>query len=276
MPNSVHSGYAVASLQQRCAQILGEGLVQPEVVPPPHGDQVAEPHVGHLVRDDTGAPGPLGPGRAAAEEEAVPQGHASRVLHAAGVEVRDEGLVVLPERISPAELGMVVVEGLAGDPEQIRSLGAEWPREAGPGMQPERDPVVLIEHGHVRPGDQGDQVARQWTGGHDRPHPVVRCRGAVAEDGPASRRPHLQLDPSLEIGLVEAGEPARRRRPGTTWRTGRSGRLPGRPSGTDPRRRARTPSGPRRSACSAAAVRAAGSDRSARPRGRGVHHSATP
>ncbi len=32
----------------------GEGLVEPQVVPPAHGDQVAEPHVGHLVQDRVG------------------------------------------------------------------------------------------------------------------------------------------------------------------------------------------------------------------------------
>ncbi len=32
----------------------GEALVEPEVVPPLHGDHVAEPLVGHLVRDDDG------------------------------------------------------------------------------------------------------------------------------------------------------------------------------------------------------------------------------
>ena len=33
----------------------GERLVQPQVVPPAHGDQVAEPHVRHLVQDRLGA-----------------------------------------------------------------------------------------------------------------------------------------------------------------------------------------------------------------------------
>ena len=32
----------------------GEGLVEPEIVPPLHGDEVAEPLVGDLVRDDEG------------------------------------------------------------------------------------------------------------------------------------------------------------------------------------------------------------------------------
>lgn len=33
------------------ADKLGEGLVQPEVLPPLHSDQISEPHVGHLVQD---------------------------------------------------------------------------------------------------------------------------------------------------------------------------------------------------------------------------------
>ena len=41
----------------------GERLVQPDAVPPPHGDQVAEPHVGDLVADDVGHPLELDPRR---------------------------------------------------------------------------------------------------------------------------------------------------------------------------------------------------------------------
>ena len=32
----------------------GEGLVEPDAVPPLHGHEVAEPHVGELVGDDVG------------------------------------------------------------------------------------------------------------------------------------------------------------------------------------------------------------------------------
>ena len=42
----------------------GEGLVEPDALPPAHGDEVAEPHVGQLVRDDVGHPLQLGSGRA--------------------------------------------------------------------------------------------------------------------------------------------------------------------------------------------------------------------
>jgi len=75
---------------------LGERLVQPEVVPPAHGDQVAEPHVRHLVQDRVGAllvleVGDLRP------EDVVRLGvrDTAEVLHRARVEVRHPELVVL-------------------------------------------------------------------------------------------------------------------------------------------------------------------------------------
>ena len=40
----------------------GEGLVQPDAVPPLHGHEVAEPHVGDLVGDHVGDPLQLGLG----------------------------------------------------------------------------------------------------------------------------------------------------------------------------------------------------------------------
>ena len=41
-------------------QVFGEGFVEPEVVPPPHRDQIAEPHVRHFVRDRPGPHATLG------------------------------------------------------------------------------------------------------------------------------------------------------------------------------------------------------------------------
>ena len=43
----------------------GEGLVEPDPVPPAHRDEVAEPHVRVLVRDDVGDALELGVGRRA-------------------------------------------------------------------------------------------------------------------------------------------------------------------------------------------------------------------
>lgn len=65
------------------AHVLGEGLVEPDVVPPGEGDEVAEPHVGHLVGDDHGAGLALGVGDGGAVDELVAEGDESGVLHGA-------------------------------------------------------------------------------------------------------------------------------------------------------------------------------------------------
>ena len=52
---------------------LGEGLVEPQVVPPAHGDQVAEPHVGQLVEDRVVARLHLAGGHPGAEDVLVPE-----------------------------------------------------------------------------------------------------------------------------------------------------------------------------------------------------------
>src|SRR6185436_20374412 len=72
---------------------LGERLVQPKVVPPAHCDNVAEPHMRHLVQQDLGAVTALELGRLVAIERSVTPGDASEVLHCAG-ELRHEGLIV--------------------------------------------------------------------------------------------------------------------------------------------------------------------------------------
>ena len=78
---------------------LGERLVQPEVVPPLHGDEVAEPHVGELVQDRDDAALLDGVGHLGAEHVGLGEGDRARVLHRAGVELRHEELVVLLERV---------------------------------------------------------------------------------------------------------------------------------------------------------------------------------
>ena len=55
--------------------VLGEGLVQPEVVPPAHGHEVPEPHVRQLVQHGDGAALHLRVGDLAAEDVALEDGH---------------------------------------------------------------------------------------------------------------------------------------------------------------------------------------------------------
>ena len=109
---------------------LGEGLVEPQVVPPAHGDEVAEPHVRHLVQDRVGAGVAHVVGDLAAEDEVVlVEGHAAGVLHGAGVELSDADLVVLRERVGATELALEELEALLGELEDL--AGVEERSERG-------------------------------------------------------------------------------------------------------------------------------------------------
>ena len=148
---------------------LGERLVQPQVVPPAHGDQVAEPHVGQLVQDRVGPLLVLEVGDLRAED-VVRLGvrDAAEVLHRAGVEVGHPELVVLGQRVAHAELLVEEVEALLGDQEQV--VGVEVLRHRLPGRSTPRSmPSWLSPHLVVRPGaERGDVGA----------HPRRRRRSA--------------------------------------------------------------------------------------------------
>ena len=60
---------------------LGEGLVEPQVVPPAHGHEVAEPHVGELVQHRDRAALVERLGGLGAEDVGLGEGHAAGVLH---------------------------------------------------------------------------------------------------------------------------------------------------------------------------------------------------
>ena len=69
----------------------GERLVQPNAVPPAHGDQVAKPHVGDFVRNDICGPHEFGlRGLLPVDEQQhLPEGDAADVFHGAEGEVRN-------------------------------------------------------------------------------------------------------------------------------------------------------------------------------------------
>ena len=83
---------------------LGERLVEPQVVPPLHRDEVAEPHVGELVQDRDDAALFHGVGDLAAEDIDLGEGHRTRVFHSARVELGHKQLVVFLKGVGKAEL----------------------------------------------------------------------------------------------------------------------------------------------------------------------------
>ena len=96
----------------------GEGLVEPDAVPPLHRHEVAEPHVGDLVGDDVDDALQLGLGGVLGvdEEERLAEGDAAEVLHGAEGEVGDGDEVELVARVGDAEVVGEVAQGELGRP----------------------------------------------------------------------------------------------------------------------------------------------------------------
>ena len=189
----------------------GEGLVEPDAVPPLHRDQVAEPHVGELVGDHVddvlqlALRGVLGVG----EEEGLPEGDAAEVLHRAEREVGDRHEVHGVAGIGDVEVVGQVAQREVGDL-QTRSA-VRW---SFPGGQRIRSGVPSTSSGFgdlERPDDEGHQV-----GGHrDRlrePHPALPVEHLVGLDGGVRHRVELLVEeerdrePCLEVGFVPARE----------------------------------------------------------------------
>ena len=164
------------------------------------------------MRDDPCSRRSVGTGRATAVDERVAERDAAGIFHCAGVEIRHEGLVVLAEWIPARKGPVVVVKALLGHREHVLRLLAKLLAERFPRVEPESNTVVLVEHRGVRAGHQRHEVGRQRRLLHDSPvtrsDPLAR---AVAEHRPSLRSADVDLVARLQIGLVETGEPARRR-----------------------------------------------------------------
>ena len=191
-----------------------ERLVQPQVVPPAHGDQVAEPHVRHLVQHRLAAALVEVAGDLRPEDEVLQERHAAGVLHRSGVELGHEALVVLAERVRHAERLVVEGESLLGLAEQ--PLGVQVLGQRGAAVQAQRDRVLAVLAGElvaplrVRPGDQRDQVGRHRLGGAEGVRAaavgVGDLGGGVGDDLPVGGGVHRDLVGGLQVRLVEAGE----------------------------------------------------------------------
>ena len=120
-----------------------ERLVEPEVVPPLHRHQVAEPHVRHLVEDELGAGRALRVRRGSAEELAVAVGDAAPVLHRAA-EVGDEDLVVALLRERRGEALAEEGQALAGEGDHLVEVALELGDERLAAVEAEVVAVVLL------------------------------------------------------------------------------------------------------------------------------------
>ena len=151
-----------------------ERLVEPQVVPPGHGDQVPEPHVRHLVQHRLGAPLVGSPSDLAAEDVVLEERHRARVFHCAGVELGNEQLIVFAERVRQTKVLVVEAKSLLSLGEQ--PLGVHVLRQRGPAVDAQRDLPVFVDVGvlpfGIRAGDQRHQIGAHPRSGGKSVHAV--------------------------------------------------------------------------------------------------------
>lgn len=94
---------------------IGEGLIQPEVVPPLHGDEVSEPVVSHLVGDGICESSQSGGVNLFSEDVEVVEGDEASIFHCSSVVLRAEDLVVLAEVVGGLEIFLVELHTLVSD-----------------------------------------------------------------------------------------------------------------------------------------------------------------
>ena len=167
--------------RSQVGHVLGERFVEPQVIPPAHRHEVAEPHVREFMQHGDGPAFDLRARDLAAEHIAFQDGDGTRVLHRPGIELRDEELVVLLERVRAPELCLEELETLAGEFEdvvRVEVLHERLPREHSQRDNPSVGALHLAAHGLVRAGDQCRHIRgkpREWgetprRNGHRRPH----------------------------------------------------------------------------------------------------------
>ena len=191
------------------AHVLGERLVEPQVVPPRRGDDVAEPLVRHLVRERRGARDPHAAGDPAGEDQRVAEGHAARVLHRAGVELRHERLVVVAERVADAEQPVELVEALPGHREQLVGVRVERPSR---GWRARDSPSGMPScSSRIRWYGPATRVTKYVDSGWvalELPHARLRAAspGALPMTVQSAGARDVERVRRLQVGLVEARE----------------------------------------------------------------------
>ena len=187
----------------------GEGLVQPDAVPPAHGNQVAEPHVGDFVGDDVRHAHPLGLRRLlrVEEQQHLAEGDATQVFHGPEGEIGNGDEVQLL-----AGVGDVVIRG-----KMTQGEGADLQREfrqvpLADGVHDAQRHAIHVHRlgGLERADDKGHEVGRHFHGvveGHQ-PPAVARRRlrddGSVGDGVQVVRHDEGDAENGLEIRLVEA------------------------------------------------------------------------
>ncbi len=192
----------------------GEALVEPQVVPPAHGDEVAEPLVRDLVRDDVEDAAPHGRrARGRIEQQAAfEERDGAPVLHGAAEAARHRDQVELGQWVPEAEIVVEVAQQVDRAVEREAPLRAL----AGGGDDAHGDAVGIPGEPFELARGQHEQVARHLRGRRKR-H-LLQSRGDrllvrdrhVGDREERARQRDGEREGRLEGGLVPAREDAAR------------------------------------------------------------------
>ena len=199
----------------------GEALVQPDVVPPLHRDQIAEPLVGDLVRQDLGDVGAgCDRGFGVGEQQRLAIENRRGVLHRARREVGHSDDVELLEGIFLGVVAVVVLDDLFGGLERESGQPLLVRGRADADRNVVGRPFVALEvtdgegdeiRGHLRRSREGDGVLARWAGlvGH---HCAVRDRMIAGVDDCRQRERRLERrlverrEHAPRVGRLELGD----------------------------------------------------------------------
>ena len=202
--------------QSQVAHEFSERLIEPQIVPPLHGDQIAKPHVCQLVEDRIGASFQVSSRGAGTENVLVAESDTAGVLHRTRVVFGNEDLIVGLEGVRNTVSGLEEGESLAGDFEDaIRIQGVD---EGCAAPYAERNRAAITGDQGIGNALVGASNNRSDVGGDAlgffetiRPAILVNLRlggSRVREDLPACRNGDRESEGRLEVGLLESRKDA--------------------------------------------------------------------
>ena len=188
----------------------GKTLVEPEIVPPAHGDEIAEPLMRHLMCDDAEdtAPGAIRIARGIEQQPALEKGDAAPILHRAAKAAGHRDQVKLRQRIFHAEIVVVISEQLDGVFQREASVlafacGRHHADRGAVGVS--RDPLQFAGRKH-------EQIARHLRCRREH-HPlqivgrlILLHHRHVTDRKEGFRHHYGQRERRLERGLIPARE----------------------------------------------------------------------
>ena len=201
------------------ALVLGEGLLQPQVIPPRGRGKVTEPHVAHFVQRRVRAALALGEGGRRARNVVLVEGNASRVFHSAEVVFGHVHLVVGSPREGHSVALVEEVESCTGHLEDVVGVKVALERATAQQAQLELGVAAIrcsaapraAVNDSPRAGDDRRDVARERASRREVMaqrariiHGLGGSFNAVGGDDPAGGSDDVERPLGLNVRLVHA------------------------------------------------------------------------